>query len=173
MTRVFTYPLRSLLGSYLRALIGVALTLVPLLLLNPISVIVYLLVFLLCAFVWYGLRAIFRQFTQFEVSGAGIVMSGPVMRRIKWEELDGFNLNYYSTRRDREAGWMHLKLKSGGVRLSIDSTISGFEELVERAARAAAENGLVPDRNTVRNMQALGIVRRVHTPSAAYGMADQ
>ncbi|MDF2367716.1 hypothetical protein [Sneathiella sp.] len=173
MTQVFTYPRKSLLGSYIRAFFGIVGTLVPLLLLNPISVIVYLLVFLLCAFILYGLRAIFRQFTRFEVSGAGIIMSGPVERRIKWEELDGFNLNYYSTRRDREAGWMHLKLKGGGVRLSIDSTIGGFEELVERAARAAAENGLVPDRNTVRNMQALGIVRQARTPSTAYGMANR
>ncbi len=173
MMRVFTYPLRSLLGSYLRALFGVTLTLVPLLLLNPISVIVYLLVFLLCAFVWYGLRAILRQFTRFEVSGAGIVMSGPIRRHIKWEELDGFNLNYYSTRRDREAGWMHLKLKGGGARLSIDSSISGFEELVRLVSQAAVENGLVPDKNTARNMQALGITRPDRRPSVAFGTANQ
>jgi hypothetical protein len=173
MTRVFTYPFRSLLGSYLRALFGIVFTLVPLLLLNPISVIVYLLVFLLGVFGWYGLRAIIRQFTQFEVSGAGIFMSGPIQRRIKWEELDGFNLNYYSTRRDREAGWMHLKLKGGGSRLSIDSTISGFEELVGLAAKAAAGNGLVPDRNTARNLKALGIVRQLQSPSVAYGMANR
>ncbi|MCC3304054.1 hypothetical protein [Sneathiella sp. HT1-7] len=173
MTRVFTYPRRSLLGSYLRVLLGVAFTLVPLLLLNPISVIVYLLVFLLCAFIWYGVRTILRQFTQFEVSGADIFMSGPVKRRINWEELDGFNLNYYSTRRDREAGWMHLKLKGGGVRLSIDSTIGGFEELVEQAARAAAQNGLAPDQNTARNLRALGITRQAQSPTVAYGMVDQ
>jgi hypothetical protein len=165
--------MKNLLGSYLRAFFGIMVTLVPLLLLNPISVIVYLLVFLLGAFVWYGLRAIFRQFTQFEVSGTGIVMSGPLQRRISWEELEGFSLNYYSTRRDREAGWMHLKLKGGGARLSIDSTISDFEELVGRAAKAAAENGLVPDRNTARNLRALGIARRDDIAPAELEMAGR
>ncbi|MZR29883.1 hypothetical protein [Sneathiella litorea] len=173
MIRVFTYPRKNILGSYLRALVGVVLTAVPLLLLNPISVIVYLLVFLLCAFIVYGLRAIFRQFTRFEVSGTGIVMTGPLKRSIKWAELDGFNLNYYSTRRDREAGWMHLRLIGGGAKLSIDSTINEFEDLVRLAARAAAHNGVVPNRNTTGNLQALGITRADMMTPVAYGTADR
>jgi hypothetical protein len=68
---------------------------------------------------------------------------------------------------------MHLKLKGGGVRLSIDSTIGGFEELVEQAARAAAQNGLAPDQNTARNLRALGITRQAQSPTVAYGMVDQ
>jgi len=172
MKRVFTYPHRSLLGSYLRASLGIVLTLVPLLLLNPISVIVYLLVFLLCVFVGYGLRAIIRQFTRFEVSGACIVMSGPVKRSMNWEELKGFSLNYYSTRRDREAGWMHLRLKGGGVRLGIDSTISDFEELVGLALHAATQNGVVLDAVTARNLRALGIARSDGGLKVAYGTAD-
>ena len=172
MATVFTYPFKSLLGSYLRALFGILLTLVPLLLLNPISVIVYLLGFLCCVFVGYGLRAIIRHFTRFEVSGVGIFVSGPLNRSIKWEELDGFSLNYYSTRRDREAGWMHLKLKGGGARLGIDSTISGFEELVRLSLRAAVQNGVIPDAVTAKNLQALGIARPENIPAVAYGTAD-
>ncbi|MEX1036987.1 MAG: hypothetical protein WDZ54_13630 [Sneathiella sp.] len=173
MTTIFTYPFKSLLGSYLRSFFGIVLTLVPLLLLNPISVIVYLLAFLLCVFVIYGLRTIFRHFTRFEVSGKDIVMSGPVSRRIEWEELEGFTLNYYSTRRDREAGWMNLKLKGGGIRLSIDSTISGFEDLVRQAFQAATRNGVAPDANTGMNLRALGITRPLREDSFAHGTAGR
>ncbi|MFC4271545.1 hypothetical protein GQF03_17730 [Sneathiella chungangensis] len=173
MTTVHAYPVRIILGGYARAGFGIALTLVPLLLLNPISVIVYLLVFLLCVFVGFGVRAVIRQFTRFEVSGTGIVMSGPVNRRINWEELEGFSLNYYSTRRDREAGWMQLKLKGGGARLGIDSTISDFEGLVRLSFGAAARNGLMPDAKTVRNLQALGISRPESGRSAAYGTVNR
>ncbi|WP_339714327.1 hypothetical protein [uncultured Sneathiella sp.] len=173
MTAVFTYPFKSLLGSYLRSFFGIVLTLVPLLLLNPISVIVYMLVFLLCAFLAYGLRTVLRHFTRFEVSGTGIVMSGPVNRRIEWKELEGFSLNYYSTRRDREAGWMNLKLKGGGARLSIDSTIDDFEELVRHAFRAAVRNGIVLDASTGMNLQALGITVPQSDGSLEYGTAGR
>ncbi len=173
MTAVFTYPFKSLLGSYLRSFFGIVLTLVPLLLLNPISVIVYVLVFLLCAFVVYGLRTVLRQFTRFEVGGTGLTMHGPVNRRIEWQELEGFSLNYYSTRRDREAGWMNLKLKGGGVRLSIDSTIDGFEELVRHAFRAAVRNGIMLDASTGMNLRALGIADPQGDGSFAYGTAGR
>ncbi|USG61174.1 hypothetical protein NBZ79_18620 [Sneathiella marina] len=84
-------------------------------------------------------------------------MIGPINRAIKWEELGGFKLSYYSTRRDREAGWMHLKLKGKGLGLGIDSTISEFDELVKLAHVAASMNGVVFDASTIRNLRALRI----------------
>jgi hypothetical protein len=157
MTKVFTYSFSDLIGSYLRTFFGIALTAGPLLLLNPSSVIVYLLGFLFILFLCYGIRTLVRQMTRMEVSRVGIKMMGPINRTIKWEELGSFKLKYYSTRRDREAGWMHLKLKGKGLGLGIDSSISGFEDLVKTTYSAATMNGIAIDAGTVRNLQALKI----------------
>ena len=86
-------------------------------------------------------------------------MTELINRRIAWEELGGFKLRYYSTRRDREVGWMHLVLKSKGVRLSIDSHIGQFEELVRLSHAAAVAHGVTVDPLTGSNLAALGINR--------------
>lgn len=172
MVKVFTYPARTLFGNYLRAFFGIVLTSAALLLLNPISVIVYLLVFLLCLFLFYGIRAIIRHLTRLEVGGDGIYMIGPINRRIMWEDLGGFRLNYYSTRRDGEAGWMHLKLKGKGVKLSIDSTIGDFDELVRLSSSVAYHNRLDIDAVTRRNLKALGIAQPGNGSNLVYGTAD-
>lgn len=135
----------------------------PLLLLSPTSVIVYILLFLFTLFCCYGIRTVIRQLTRLEISAAGIRAIGPTVgrhnRAIAWEELGGFKLRYYSTRRDRDAGWMHLALKGKGVRLSIDSNIGHFDELVRLSYGAAISKGVVMDPATGRNLSALGIDR--------------
>ena len=83
--------------------------------------------------------------------------SGPLAASIRWDELDGIKLAYYSTRRDRRDGWMQLELRAGGSRIRLDSRIDGFAELVERAARAADARGLEPSAATAANLEALGI----------------
>ena len=84
-------------------------------------------------------------------------MHGLIRRRLPWAELTRCTLGYYSTRRNREGGWMQLTLACGGRRLRIDSQIEGFETILRRVARAAAERGIALDRTTVENLRALGI----------------
>ncbi|PHQ70377.1 MAG: hypothetical protein COB93_05685 [Sneathiella sp.] len=54
---------------------------------------------------------------------------------------------------------MHLALKGKGVRLSIDSNIGHFDELVRLSYGAAISKGVVMDPATGRNLSALGIDR--------------
>jgi len=163
MLKVFRYAADALFRSYIKALLGMAATLGPLLLLSPTSVIVYILIFLFVLFFCYGIRTIIRQLTRLELSTSHIrevgPMTGLINRGIAWEELGGFKLRYYSTRRDREAGWMHLVLKGKGVRLSIDSHIGQFEELVRFSYAAAVAHGIKVDPLTGTNLAALGIDR--------------
>lgn len=175
MVRTYTYSYQNLIGSYVRAVLGIILTLVPLLLLNPTSVIVYVLIFLFIVFFCYGIRTVFRHLSQIEISDTGIRVTRPfkwlAAKAIRWEELGGFKLSYYSTRRDREAGWMHLKIKSKGFRLGIDSTIGEFEELVRQLYSVARKNGLPIDASTRRNLQAMGIDHFQDSPSAERGIS--
>ena len=39
---------------------------------------------------------------------------GPFSAALRWAELSGVTLRYFSTRKDREKGWMQLILKGSG-----------------------------------------------------------
>lgn len=158
MTHVFNYSALGLIGNYARTLVGIVMTVVPLLLLNPISAIVYILVVMLILFVGYGIYTYLKQITRFEVTEDGIDMIGPVNRRINWEDLDGFSLKYYSTQRRRNAGWMTLRLKGGGVKMSIDSAINDFDVLLRLAFRMAERKGVEVNSVTLANLAVLGII---------------
>jgi hypothetical protein len=64
-------------------------------------------------------------------------------------------LDYYSTRRDGEGGWMQLRLGDARRTIRIDSGLEGFAELVGEAARAAARRDLALDAATLANLEAL------------------
>jgi hypothetical protein len=76
-------------------------------------------------------------------------------------------LAYYSTRRDRRDGWMQLELRAGASTIRFDSRIDGFNQLVERAALAAAARGVELSAATAGNLEALGIGRPVYRDLAA------
>jgi serine protease inhibitor len=52
---------------------------------------------------------------------------------------------------------MQLWLGAGRARLSLDSRLDGFDQVVRQAAIAAAERGLELSDATAANLQALGI----------------
>jgi hypothetical protein len=66
-------------------------------------------------------------------------------------------LAYYSTRRDRQRGWMHLTLRGRGRRLGIDSSIDGFETIAEAALDAATRRNVALSNVTRANLVALGL----------------
>jgi hypothetical protein len=156
------YPAASMIGDYLRAAAGLVpagaifatmpVAPVPATLLGGFAMI----------FGIFGLRTALRhntsiEMTETEIRAEGLIARGLVTRTIAWAELDRMRLAYYSTRRDRKSGWMQLELGGSGGRLSLDSRIAGFEEVVRRAADAAAENHLHVSEATAANLEALGV----------------
>ena len=114
---------------------------------------------------WPALRADYvrtagRQLSRFESGEEALARTGPSLagrRTIAWSELSDLRLRFYSTRRDRARGWMQLKLRSPGGRLSVDSTLDGFDAIARRAAAAAVRNRLALGSATLANLAALGI----------------
>jgi len=108
--------------------------------------------------VYFG-RTVCRQLTHIELDEAGICARGPapglLSAAIRWDDLRLLRLDYYSTRADREGGWMQLKLGDAQRTIRIDSDLDGFVQIVERAARAAAERGLPLGASTLANLEAL------------------
>ena len=83
-----------------------------------------------------------------------------VARPLPWRALDDMRLRYYAPRRTRSnkgnPGWMTLKLSAGARKLTIDSTLDGFDDIAARASRAAMANGLELSEVTLSNLAALG-----------------
>jgi hypothetical protein len=76
---------------------------------------------------------------------------------VPWERIADVKVRYFSTRRDRERGWMQLAVRSGHGRITVDSTLEGFAEIAGHAARAAVANGVVLGGATLDNLAALGL----------------
>jgi hypothetical protein len=161
--RHYRYPWPELRGDYIRASAGIVLTGLPLIATWGDLYAGLILAALMAVFVVFGLRTWLRQRSVYEVgddriaqNGWSILGAGRVS--LPWREVERVKLAFYSTRRDRSKGWMHLKISGGTHRLGIDSLIEGFDDIAARSAAAAASNGVTLSDSTLRNFAALGFV---------------
>jgi hypothetical protein len=151
------YPPRALIGDYARAAAGATLTGAPLFLAGPGTVLTVILGSLFTLFCAYALRTVARQRTRITLTDDGIASQGLTLSAIRWSELEQVRLSYFSTRRDRSKGWMSLNLRGSGHKLEIDSSITDFNAIAERAARAGDANGVAFDQTTLENFRSLNI----------------
>ncbi len=107
-------------------------------------------------FVGFGLHALCRRRRVIEVCDHAIGLAGRPSSRIRWAALSRLALAYYATRRDGENGWMRLRLEDAeGRRLSLDSDLDGFAQLVARAAGAPERRGVPLSPTTQANLAAV------------------
>lgn len=155
MSRVFRYSARSLAADYARSGIGAALFLGALAWLEPALAIGWILAAGAALFLVYFARTVCRQLTRIELDEAGIRAHGPLGATIRWAELRSLRLDYYSTRRDQEEGWMQLRLRGARRTIRADTGVAGFAELVRAAAMRAQAAGLELDETTRSNLKVL------------------
>ena len=157
MSRSFRYPLSRLYVDYAGSAAGLAFSLAPLALVRPAAAVACVLAAAAALFLVYFGRTVCRQLTHIELDEAGIRARGPLGVAIRWEELRSLRLDYYSTRRDREEGWMQLRLRGAQRTIRIDSEVDGFAEIARAAAAEAARRGAATDEATRANLRLLGI----------------
>ena len=155
----FRYPPRSLGLDYAGSTAGLACSLGLVGFARLAAPVAWVLTAVAALFLVYFGRTVCRQLTHIELDEAGICAAGPASgllgAAIRWDDLRLLRLDYYSTRADREGGWMQLKLGDAQRTIRIDSELDGFVRIGDRAARAAAERGLALDAATLANLQAL------------------
>ena len=157
----FRYPWRALALDYAGSAVALACSLGLVGFVRLAAPVAWVLTAAAALFLVYFARTVCRQLTHIELDETGIRARGPALgpsAAIRWDDLRLFRLDYYSTRADREGGWMQLKLGDSqrtGQTIRIDSDLDGFAQVVERAARAAAERGLALEPSTLANLQAL------------------
>jgi len=157
VTPPLRYPWRSLLPDYAGSSIGVALSGGPLALVHPAAPVAWALTAVAVLFLVYFGRTVCRQLTHIELDKDGIRASGPLGAVIRWEDLRLLRLDYYSTRTDREGGWMQLRLRDAQHTIRIDSELEGFVGLVRAAAFEARRRDIGLDEPTRANLGLLGL----------------
>ncbi len=158
---VFRYPVRSLVGDYLRAGVGLAVGL-SVLANAPDSVTVVIIFGSLTAlFLGFAYRTLRRNLMRVAVTTETIRGSGLGVRELPWDKLDLVKLRYFGTRRQRQreagGGFMQLTLEGAGASLTLESSIEGFEYIAWRAAKAARDNGVGLDPTSAGNLLELGV----------------
>jgi len=154
---VHSYQFSDLVPDYLRAGAGFLLTGGPLLLVNPASVMVYVLGGLAALFAVFGIRTGLRQASRIQATAEDVRNVGPLGAVIPWSGLDMLELKYFSTQRNRKDGWMQLKLRGAGKIITVDSNISDFDKLAALCAAHAIDRDLALDEYSRSNLQSLGI----------------
>ena len=152
----YRYPWRAMVTDHVRAVVGAACTVTPLILVELPGLVQVVLALLAVIFVMFGLQAVLRNATRILVSERDI-RARPLGKRLAWDRLTRLTLAYFSVRRDGRGGWMELKVQSGRRTLRIDSRLDGFTEVVRLAAAAATGACLHLDASTLSNLAILGI----------------
>jgi hypothetical protein len=158
MSSVHQYPLRSLYGDYVRAAIGVGFCSVPLSFVNDSPVLLTILSGVLLLFLGFGAKTAMRHLTVIETEEEGIIANGPLGQRIAWRDIDKVALKFYSTRRDTKEGWMQLTLYGATKKMTLESSLDGFNEVADAVIQAGFRNNAQMDETTMENVAAMGIV---------------
>lgn len=152
----YRYPASTIVRDYLLGGVGLALFLLPLLAFDLPDVTAYICSLVSVLFIFHLGQTVIRHRTCIEMDDRVIRNRGN-QRSVAWSEMTTVALKYFSVRRDRDAGWLELRLGSEKQSIHLDSRIEGFNAIAEQAARVADQNRLALDNATVSNFDALGI----------------
>lgn len=164
MRQVFRYNTKALWGDYLRAGLGITVTLAPLLFLPANPAIVVILGGLTALFVVFGIATYLRHRSVIFLEDDHVGVTGLIRRSFAWSTVGRVTLNYYTTRRDGSDGRMELRI---GERkksfpfffkdIVVESTLEGFETIAAAAFAAVQRHSLRLNSASVVNFRALGL----------------
>jgi hypothetical protein len=155
----YSWPRAAVIGDYMRSGIGFGASFLFLLLVTPASLAFVFFLVLSIVFGLYLAQTVLRAHTVLMLLPEGLEVRGFLGNRmIRWDALDQFALRYYTLRRDKEAGWMDLKLASGGATVTLDDRLEGFRPILERAWEAARARDIGISSTTYANLTAAGLL---------------
>lgn len=157
MTRLHRYGRRAIVIGYARTALGLSCTLLPLGVMQPALWVGVTLTVGATLFLIDGARCAARHAMKLVVDDAGIRVLGLFGVTIGWDRLRAVELAYYSTRRDRGAGWMQLVIRGPGKAIRVDSDIDGFDGIVATASSRALQLGRPFHERTRINLASLSI----------------
>lgn len=170
------YAPRALNADLLRAAAGLAFCIVPLIFVDFGTAGVLVFAIPAAMFAIFGLRTWANRRTAVGLDAEGITVAGWRGAHIAWRDLQTLKLSYFSTRRDRETGWMHLILKDRKTKIALNSSLEGFEAVCRVAFDAARNEDVELSDASARNFAALGmgaaVPEREPTPASLTGWGN-
>lgn len=154
------YPLRTLVGDYLRAIAGLALGAYVLIAVDASFWILVVFGGMALLFLVFGLRTVQRHLAVVALSNEGIACRDFSTKKIYWRDLEQVKLRFYGMRRRAQSegsGFMQLTLRGGRVKITMDSSLDSFDLVAWRAAKAARDNALSLDPATAGNFLGIAI----------------
>ena len=148
------YSLRCLVGDFVRSVCGLLICFLVVTQLPVGSGSFCVVLALGTLFMFFGVQTWRRYLTWVEFTDEFVVVN-PSGCRIIWTSLTDCKLNYYSTRRDRQNGWMQLQLSSGDNIIKVDSRLESFSKLALHAESTAQLMGIKMSVTTISNFEAL------------------
>ena len=158
--KILRYPLRSLIGDYLRTCGGLGLGLIALAAGPANTVVLILFLGIVVLFSLFGFKTLQRHITRVALSHQGVACKDLRTRTIFWNDLGELKLRFYGTKRrssnDRNS-FLQLTLAGAGTSFTLESSLEGFALVAWHAAKAARENSLSIDPTSAGNLLGIGI----------------
>ena len=150
--------MNALRGDYLRGAIGLFVTVGLLVAATKITIFQYIFAAGALLFLGFFLRTAQRHLTTFSFSNDTFQANGPLGKSISLSAVIDIRLRYFSTRKDRtgEGGWFELTIRDPKSKISVDSTINGFEQIMQRCVNTIHQNKLTPSETTIENFSSAG-----------------
>jgi|GEM_PF-237024 hypothetical protein len=165
--RTHHYPPKTLHGDLVRGVLGVTLTGGPLLLVRPVLAVEIALIICAVIFALYLGRTLLRYRTVVESDETGLRERALTTKSLPWAGVERIKLRFYTTRRSREdAGWLVLTLSGKNqagrsTKIAIESTLTGFDDLLAIVAGVAVARSVDVDETTVHNFAGAGAPLRL------------
>ena len=147
------YPSKLMAPDLAKSIVGLLICGVIALIPEMLAIIQWTSAGLALLFVFYFARTVIRFQSKIYVSEYGIRLSS--LRggtAFAWPELSKFRLRYFSTKRDGNKGWFELTLQAGDAKIVAESTLDGFDDLLEISRDWAKDNQLLVDDVTRTNL---------------------
>jgi hypothetical protein len=165
-TRELGWTSQRLTGDYVRGVLGVLFALFCIVLAPPGSWWQFLLIGLLVLFSVFLGDVMIRHGTRIRLSPEGLMRRKPFLGEtvVSWSEIQGLDVRFFASRRDRTAGWMTAKVTGPAGTISLDDSMIGFEDVMDRAMQALEARGLGMNEATAANLASLGLDLRPKAP---------
>ncbi|HIC59628.1 MAG TPA: hypothetical protein EYO71_06095 [Rhodospirillales bacterium] len=156
MADEYGYSFSSVGGDFVRAIVGLVLCSLPVLLGLEFILALWLLVPLTAVFITFLVRIIIRSLPTVPVTDEWIRVNSFFDITLYWADVTDFKLSYFTLWRNGEKGWMEMRLRNATNSVKIESSLVGFEAIASRAFAAAEANHISLNSTTTSNLEAFG-----------------
>ncbi|WP_102785039.1 hypothetical protein [Thalassospira sp. GB04J01] len=151
--QMLAYPTKTMAPDLAKSIVGLLICGVIALIPEMLAIIQWTSAGLSLLFIFYFVRTLLRFQSKIYISEYGIRLSSMQGgTAFAWSELSKFRLRYFSTKRDGNKGWFELTLQAGDAKIVAESTLVGFDELLDISRDWAKDNQLLVDDVTRTNL---------------------